>query len=104
MVESVQRHSGRALNSAEGGTVDYSLAGIDLKKVRHTLADVIQNNKDRWKELSVQGAWVRCYSYVIHRDSMLRLNTRAVCLIKCSFILQIQVYFAKCQKILCLPS
>ncbi|XP_012689401.2 calcium/calmodulin-dependent 3',5'-cyclic nucleotide phosphodiesterase 1A isoform X2 [Clupea harengus] len=54
VVESVQRHSGRALNSEEGGSVDYSLASIDLKKVRHTLADVIQNNKDRWKELSVQ--------------------------------------------------
>ncbi|XP_062390176.1 dual specificity calcium/calmodulin-dependent 3',5'-cyclic nucleotide phosphodiesterase 1A isoform X2 [Sardina pilchardus] len=54
VVESVQRHSGRALNSEEGGAVDYSLASIDLKKVRHTLADVIQNNKDRWKELSVQ--------------------------------------------------
>ncbi|XP_063069125.1 dual specificity calcium/calmodulin-dependent 3',5'-cyclic nucleotide phosphodiesterase 1A isoform X2 [Engraulis encrasicolus] len=56
VVESVQRHSGRALNSEEGGPgpVDYSLASIDLKKVRHALADVIQNNKDRWKELSVQ--------------------------------------------------
>lgn len=54
VVESVQRHSGRALNSEEGGPVDYSLTSIDLKKVRHTLADVIQNNKDRWKELSVQ--------------------------------------------------
>ncbi|XP_076120379.1 dual specificity calcium/calmodulin-dependent 3',5'-cyclic nucleotide phosphodiesterase 1A [Alosa pseudoharengus] len=54
VVESVQRHSGRALNSEEGSAVDYSLASIDLKKVRHTLADVIQNNKDRWKELSVQ--------------------------------------------------
>uniref|UniRef100_A0A674DCI3 Phosphodiesterase n=1 Tax=Salmo trutta TaxID=8032 RepID=A0A674DCI3_SALTR len=39
----------------QGLTTDYSLTGIDLKQVRHTLAEVIQHNKDRWKELSVQG-------------------------------------------------
>ncbi|XP_049340802.1 dual specificity calcium/calmodulin-dependent 3',5'-cyclic nucleotide phosphodiesterase 1A isoform X2 [Astyanax mexicanus] len=48
VVESVQRHSER-----DCGT-DYSLAGIDLKRVRHALAEVIQSNKERWKELSVQ--------------------------------------------------
>ncbi|XP_036433022.1 calcium/calmodulin-dependent 3',5'-cyclic nucleotide phosphodiesterase 1A isoform X1 [Colossoma macropomum] len=48
VVESVQRHSER-----DCGT-DYSLAGIDLKRVRHSLAEVIQSNKERWKELSVQ--------------------------------------------------
>uniref|UniRef100_A0A674DBB0 Phosphodiesterase n=1 Tax=Salmo trutta TaxID=8032 RepID=A0A674DBB0_SALTR len=41
--------------SNQGLTTDYSLTGIDLKQVRHTLAEVIQHNKDRWKELSVQG-------------------------------------------------
>ncbi|KAI4904104.1 hypothetical protein NFI96_016269 [Prochilodus magdalenae] len=48
VVESVQRHSER-----DCGT-DYSLAGIDLKRVRHSLTEVIQSNKERWKELSVQ--------------------------------------------------
>uniref|UniRef100_A0A8C7J9K0 Phosphodiesterase n=1 Tax=Oncorhynchus kisutch TaxID=8019 RepID=A0A8C7J9K0_ONCKI len=57
VVESVQRHSGRGSSQGvdQGLTTDYSLAGIDLKRVRHTLAEVIQHNKDRWKELSVQG-------------------------------------------------
>lgn len=57
VVESVQKHSGRGSSQGvdQGLTTDYSLAGIDLKRVRHTLAEVIQHNKDRWKELSVQG-------------------------------------------------
>lgn len=50
MVESVQRHSER-----DAVPTDYSLAGIDLKRVRHTLSEIIQSNKERWKELSVQG-------------------------------------------------
>ncbi|CAB1347154.1 unnamed protein product, partial [Coregonus sp. 'balchen'] len=56
VVESVQRHSGRGSSQGvdQGLTTDYSLTGIDLKRVRHTLAEVIQHNKDRWKELSVQ--------------------------------------------------
>ncbi|XP_029567499.1 calcium/calmodulin-dependent 3',5'-cyclic nucleotide phosphodiesterase 1A isoform X1 [Salmo trutta] len=56
VVESVQKHSGRGSSQGvdQGLTTDYSLTGIDLKQVRHTLAEVIQHNKDRWKELSVQ--------------------------------------------------
>ncbi|XP_038862460.1 calcium/calmodulin-dependent 3',5'-cyclic nucleotide phosphodiesterase 1A-like [Salvelinus namaycush] len=56
VVESVQKHSGRGSSQGvdQGLTTDYSLTGIDLKRVRHTLAEVIQHNKDRWKELSVQ--------------------------------------------------
>ncbi|KAG7464064.1 hypothetical protein MATL_G00183340 [Megalops atlanticus] len=54
VVESVQRHSGRGLTSDQGAPTDYSLSSINLKQVRHTLAEVIQHNKDRWKELAVQ--------------------------------------------------
>ncbi|ROL50388.1 Calcium/calmodulin-dependent 3',5'-cyclic nucleotide phosphodiesterase 1A [Anabarilius grahami] len=54
VVESVQRHSGRGSNDEQGGTTDYSLCGIDLKQVRNLLSEIIQNNKERWKELSVQ--------------------------------------------------
>ncbi|XP_028846643.1 calcium/calmodulin-dependent 3',5'-cyclic nucleotide phosphodiesterase 1A isoform X2 [Denticeps clupeoides] len=54
VVESVQRHSGLGSRSDQGPPIDYSLGSIDLKRVRHTLADVIHNNKERWKELSVQ--------------------------------------------------
>ncbi|XP_060784963.1 dual specificity calcium/calmodulin-dependent 3',5'-cyclic nucleotide phosphodiesterase 1A isoform X2 [Neoarius graeffei] len=49
VVESVQRHSDR-----DSVPTDYSLGGIDLKRVRHTLSEIIQSNKERWKELSVQ--------------------------------------------------
>ncbi|XP_053536790.1 dual specificity calcium/calmodulin-dependent 3',5'-cyclic nucleotide phosphodiesterase 1A isoform X2 [Ictalurus punctatus] len=49
VVESVQRHSER-----DSVPTDYSLAGIDLKRVQHTLSEIIQRNKERWKELSVQ--------------------------------------------------
>uniref|UniRef100_A0A6Q2XLW5 Phosphodiesterase n=1 Tax=Esox lucius TaxID=8010 RepID=A0A6Q2XLW5_ESOLU len=57
VVESVQRHSVRGSSQGEdqGVTTDYSLTGIDLKRVRRTLAEVIQHNKDRWKELSALG-------------------------------------------------
>ncbi|XP_067300546.1 dual specificity calcium/calmodulin-dependent 3',5'-cyclic nucleotide phosphodiesterase 1A isoform X2 [Pseudorasbora parva] len=54
VVESVQRHSGRGSNDEQGGATDYSLGGIDLKHVRNLLSEIIQNNKERWKELSVQ--------------------------------------------------
>ncbi|XP_036401383.1 calcium/calmodulin-dependent 3',5'-cyclic nucleotide phosphodiesterase 1A-like [Megalops cyprinoides] len=54
VVESVQRHSGRGLTSDQGAPTDYSLSSINLKRVRHTLAEVIQHNKERWKELAVQ--------------------------------------------------
>lgn len=57
VVESVQRHSGRGSNDEHGGPTDYSLASIDLKRVRHVLSEIIQNNKERWKELSVQGVF-----------------------------------------------
>ncbi|XP_073710784.1 dual specificity calcium/calmodulin-dependent 3',5'-cyclic nucleotide phosphodiesterase 1A isoform X3 [Misgurnus anguillicaudatus] len=54
VVESVQRHSGRGSNDEQGGTTDYSLGSINLKRVKHLLSEIIQNNKERWKELSVQ--------------------------------------------------
>uniref|UniRef100_A0A8C9W290 Phosphodiesterase n=1 Tax=Scleropages formosus TaxID=113540 RepID=A0A8C9W290_SCLFO len=46
----------RKLKNSLGTSIDYSLAAINLKHVRHTLSDVIQQNKERWKELAVQGA------------------------------------------------
>ncbi|XP_018584469.2 calcium/calmodulin-dependent 3',5'-cyclic nucleotide phosphodiesterase 1A isoform X2 [Scleropages formosus] len=54
VVESVQRHSDRGSTADQGTSIDYSLAAINLKHVRHTLSDVIQQNKERWKELAVQ--------------------------------------------------
>ncbi|XP_029080653.1 calcium/calmodulin-dependent 3',5'-cyclic nucleotide phosphodiesterase 1A isoform X1 [Monodon monoceros] len=34
---------------------DYSLASVDLKSFKNNLADIIQQNKERWKELAAQG-------------------------------------------------
>lgn len=63
VVESVQRHRGLGSNDEEGGSTDYSLRGIDQKRIRHLLSEIIQNNKERWKELSVQGVFVFGHIY-----------------------------------------
>uniref|UniRef100_A0A9L0S5G8 Phosphodiesterase n=1 Tax=Equus caballus TaxID=9796 RepID=A0A9L0S5G8_HORSE len=34
---------------------DYSLACVDLKSFKNNLVDIIQQNKERWKELAAQG-------------------------------------------------
>lgn len=34
---------------------DYSLAAVDLKSFKNNLMDIIQQNKERWKELAAQG-------------------------------------------------
>ncbi|XP_070097484.1 dual specificity calcium/calmodulin-dependent 3',5'-cyclic nucleotide phosphodiesterase 1A isoform X2 [Equus przewalskii] len=35
---------------------DYSLACVDLKSFKNNLVDIIQQNKERWKELAAQGS------------------------------------------------
>lgn len=37
---------------------DYSLASVDLKSFKNNLVDIIQQNKERWKELAAQGTVV----------------------------------------------
>ncbi|KAJ8403387.1 hypothetical protein AAFF_G00351590 [Aldrovandia affinis] len=54
VVEHVQKHSGRGATDDRGTSTDYSLPGIDLKQVRRMLVDIIQHNKERWKELAIQ--------------------------------------------------
>lgn len=34
---------------------DYSLSAVDLKSFKNNLVDIIQQNKERWKELAAQG-------------------------------------------------
>lgn len=34
---------------------DYSLTSVDLKSFKNNLVDIIQQNKERWKELAAQG-------------------------------------------------
>nr|XP_019608407.1 PREDICTED: calcium/calmodulin-dependent 3',5'-cyclic nucleotide phosphodiesterase 1A isoform X2 [Rhinolophus sinicus] len=38
---------------------DYSLASVDLKSFKNNLVDIIQQNKERWKELAAQEANTR---------------------------------------------
>ncbi|XP_061547756.1 dual specificity calcium/calmodulin-dependent 3',5'-cyclic nucleotide phosphodiesterase 1A [Phycodurus eques] len=52
-VESVQRHSSCRHGNRDIGQMDFSLTAIDLPELRKHLSDVINRNKDRWKELSV---------------------------------------------------
>ncbi|XP_019727503.1 calcium/calmodulin-dependent 3',5'-cyclic nucleotide phosphodiesterase 1A [Hippocampus comes] len=54
-VESVQRRGGGGgrLGDSDDGQTDFSLTAIDLTALRKHLSDVINGNKDRWKELSV---------------------------------------------------
>uniref|UniRef100_A0A6Q2XM44 Phosphodiesterase n=1 Tax=Esox lucius TaxID=8010 RepID=A0A6Q2XM44_ESOLU len=42
-------------HSGGGAPFDYSLPSIDFRRVRSNMADTIQNNKERWKELAEQG-------------------------------------------------
>lgn len=56
-------HSSRRSNmkgTMNDGTYspDYSLASVDLKSFKNNLADIIQQNKERWKELAAQGTVV----------------------------------------------
>lgn len=40
----------------DGGSVmEYSLASVDLQHFKKNLVEIIQQNKERWKELAVQG-------------------------------------------------
>uniref|UniRef100_A0A8C0CSN7 Phosphodiesterase n=1 Tax=Balaenoptera musculus TaxID=9771 RepID=A0A8C0CSN7_BALMU len=53
-------HSSRRSNmkgTVNDGTYspDYSLASVDLKSFKNNLVDIIQQNKERWKELAAQG-------------------------------------------------
>ncbi|XP_046887337.1 uncharacterized protein LOC124474917 [Hypomesus transpacificus] len=45
VVGSVQRHS-------VGGSCDYSLASVDLTRLRHDMTHAIVTNKERWRELA----------------------------------------------------
>ncbi|KAJ8253133.1 hypothetical protein GJAV_G00209490 [Gymnothorax javanicus] len=53
VVESVQRHRGHGAPEEQEST-DYSLPSINLEQVRLMLANIIQCNKEHWKELAAQ--------------------------------------------------
>lgn len=50
---------------------DYSLTSVDLQSFKNNLVDIIQQNKERWKELAAQGRVV--YEAVLPSLSVLTL-------------------------------
>ncbi|XP_069589341.1 dual specificity calcium/calmodulin-dependent 3',5'-cyclic nucleotide phosphodiesterase 1A isoform X3 [Ranitomeya imitator] len=51
----IQRKPGVRTPPADGSpTMDYSLATVDLQHFKKNLVEIIQQNKERWKELAVQ--------------------------------------------------
>ena len=45
---------------------DYSLASVDLKSFKNSLVDIIQQNKERWKELAAQGTVYEAFLHPSH--------------------------------------
>ncbi|KAJ8255371.1 hypothetical protein GJAV_G00204130 [Gymnothorax javanicus] len=85
VVESVQRS-----NAEQGTSIDYSLSKINLEQVRHTLAGVIQRNKERWKELAVQELVSKQLSESSTRedkptDGRVKSHQKAVTLLRTNF-------------------
>ncbi|XP_023568111.1 calcium/calmodulin-dependent 3',5'-cyclic nucleotide phosphodiesterase 1A isoform X3 [Octodon degus] len=55
-IADVMRRSNMKGSVSDGNlSPDYSLAAVDLKSFKNNLMDIIQQNKERWKELAVQG-------------------------------------------------
>lgn len=54
---------------------DYSLACVDLKSFKNNLVDIIQQNKERWKELAAQGM-----------KPLWSLTATSLCLISCEIL------------------
>ncbi|XP_038607195.1 calcium/calmodulin-dependent 3',5'-cyclic nucleotide phosphodiesterase 1A isoform X3 [Tachyglossus aculeatus] len=54
-VTDAQKKTSGKLTSNEGpSSSNYSLASVDLKGFKNNLVDIIQQNKERWKELALQ--------------------------------------------------
>ncbi|XP_043931190.1 calcium/calmodulin-dependent 3',5'-cyclic nucleotide phosphodiesterase 1A isoform X2 [Protopterus annectens] len=50
----------RSITFDGGHSSEYSLARVDLKSFKHNLASIIQENKERWKDLALQGSPEHC--------------------------------------------
>ncbi|XP_034350930.1 dual specificity calcium/calmodulin-dependent 3',5'-cyclic nucleotide phosphodiesterase 1A isoform X1 [Arvicanthis niloticus] len=55
VVDSLRRSNTKGSMSDGSCTQDYSLSAVDLKSFKNNLVDIIQQNKERWKELAAQG-------------------------------------------------
>ncbi|XP_072903166.1 dual specificity calcium/calmodulin-dependent 3',5'-cyclic nucleotide phosphodiesterase 1A isoform X2 [Hemitrygon akajei] len=52
--ETTRRHSVRSVPSDGGCSIEYSVATVDLKCFKLNWMDIIQQNKEKWKELAIQ--------------------------------------------------
>ncbi|XP_052582240.1 dual specificity calcium/calmodulin-dependent 3',5'-cyclic nucleotide phosphodiesterase 1A isoform X5 [Peromyscus californicus insignis] len=55
VADSLRRSNSKGPMSDGSYTPDYSLSSVDLKSFKNNLVDIIQQNKERWKELATQG-------------------------------------------------
>ena len=58
VADSLRRSSVKCTLSDGSCPPDYSLSTVDLKSFKNNLVDIIQQNKERWKELATQGTVV----------------------------------------------
>ncbi|XP_030772499.1 calcium/calmodulin-dependent 3',5'-cyclic nucleotide phosphodiesterase 1A isoform X1 [Rhinopithecus roxellana] len=55
IADALRRPNAKGSMSDGSYSPDYSLAAVDLKSFKNNLVDIIQQNKERWKELAAQG-------------------------------------------------
>ncbi|XP_048201094.1 calcium/calmodulin-dependent 3',5'-cyclic nucleotide phosphodiesterase 1A isoform X1 [Perognathus longimembris pacificus] len=55
IADSLRRSNAKGSMSDGSYAPDYSLTAVDLKSFKNNLVDIIQQNKERWKELAAQG-------------------------------------------------
>uniref|UniRef100_A0A2I3MR77 Phosphodiesterase n=1 Tax=Papio anubis TaxID=9555 RepID=A0A2I3MR77_PAPAN len=55
IADALRRPNAKGSMSDGSYSSDYSLAAVDLKSFKNNLVDIIQQNKERWKELAAQG-------------------------------------------------
>ncbi|XP_038645164.1 calcium/calmodulin-dependent 3',5'-cyclic nucleotide phosphodiesterase 1A isoform X2 [Scyliorhinus canicula] len=53
-MDSTRRHSVRSVPSDGGCSIEYSISTVDLKCFKLNWMDLIQQNKEKWKELAIQ--------------------------------------------------
>uniref|UniRef100_A0A5F9DQC0 Phosphodiesterase n=1 Tax=Oryctolagus cuniculus TaxID=9986 RepID=A0A5F9DQC0_RABIT len=53
--DALRRSNTKGFVSDGSYSPDYSLSAVDLKSFKNNLVDIIQQNKERWKELAAQG-------------------------------------------------
>ncbi|KAL4688482.1 hypothetical protein H8959_004734 [Pygathrix nigripes] len=56
IADALRRPNAKGSMSDGSYSPDYSLAAVDLKSFKNNLVDIIQQNKERWKELAAQEA------------------------------------------------